>query len=163
LLPFLAKTEKDRRHLLLREGFKSLLDDGARFATSLTPAGGSPCSTCQLNAHLILLAVLISRISLHSTATRGGESFIYQSDARVLSGRERDYATIENPSRRHPRFRGTILGGADQADSRLSFVVPLLELILGDFATTEILGSMSRLPKRNPETSQLLSRARSFV
>ncbi len=33
LLPFLAKTEKDRRHLLLREGFKSLLDDGARFAT----------------------------------------------------------------------------------------------------------------------------------
>ena len=28
LLPFLAKTEKDRRHLLLREGFKSLLDDG---------------------------------------------------------------------------------------------------------------------------------------
>jgi MoxR-like ATPase len=31
LLPFLAKTEKDRRHLLLREGFKSLLDDGARF------------------------------------------------------------------------------------------------------------------------------------
>jgi MoxR-like ATPase len=32
LLPFLAKTEKDRRHLLLREGFKSLLDDGARFA-----------------------------------------------------------------------------------------------------------------------------------
>jgi MoxR-like ATPase len=35
LLPFLAKTEKDRRHLLLREGFKSLLDDGARFAQSL--------------------------------------------------------------------------------------------------------------------------------
>jgi hypothetical protein len=26
------------------------------------------------------------------------------------------------------------LGGADQADSRLSFVVPLLELILGDLA-----------------------------
>jgi hypothetical protein len=36
LLPFLAKTEKDRRHLLLREGFKSLLDDGARFAARLT-------------------------------------------------------------------------------------------------------------------------------
>jgi hypothetical protein len=35
LLPFLAKTEKDRRHLLLREGFKSLLDDGARFAARL--------------------------------------------------------------------------------------------------------------------------------
>jgi MoxR-like ATPase len=32
LLPFLAKTEKDKRHLMLREGFKSLLDDGARFA-----------------------------------------------------------------------------------------------------------------------------------
>jgi MoxR-like ATPase len=40
LLPFLAKTEKDRRHLLLREGFKSLLDDGARFALSLAPRGG---------------------------------------------------------------------------------------------------------------------------
>lgn len=41
LLPFLAKTEKDRRHLLLREGFKSLLDDGARFAQSLALRGGS--------------------------------------------------------------------------------------------------------------------------
>jgi MoxR-like ATPase len=41
LLPFLAKTEKDRRHLLLREGFKSLLDDGARFAQSLAVRGGS--------------------------------------------------------------------------------------------------------------------------
>ena len=41
LLPFLAKTERDRRHLLLREGFKSLLDDGARFAQSLAPRGGS--------------------------------------------------------------------------------------------------------------------------
>jgi len=40
LLPFLAKTEKDRRHLLLREGFKSLLDDGARFAQSLILPGG---------------------------------------------------------------------------------------------------------------------------
>jgi MoxR-like ATPase len=36
LLPFLAKTQADRRRLLLREGFKSLLDDGARFAESLT-------------------------------------------------------------------------------------------------------------------------------
>jgi MoxR-like ATPase len=35
-LPFLAKTEKDRRHLLLREGFKSLLDDGSRYAQKLT-------------------------------------------------------------------------------------------------------------------------------
>ena len=35
LLPFLAKTEKDRRHLLLREGFKSLLVDGARFAARI--------------------------------------------------------------------------------------------------------------------------------
>ncbi len=41
LLPFLAKTEKDRRHLLLREGFKSLLDDGARFAEKMTFSGGS--------------------------------------------------------------------------------------------------------------------------
>jgi MoxR-like ATPase len=36
LLPFFAKTQADRRRLLLREGFKSLLDDGARFAESLT-------------------------------------------------------------------------------------------------------------------------------
>ena len=35
LLPFLAKTEKDRRHLMLREGFTSLLDDGARYAREL--------------------------------------------------------------------------------------------------------------------------------
>ncbi len=41
LLPFLAKTEKDRRHLLLREGFKSLLDDGARFARNLAHPGGT--------------------------------------------------------------------------------------------------------------------------
>jgi MoxR-like ATPase len=39
LLPFLAKTEKDRRHLLLREGFKSLLDDGARFAERMVSHG----------------------------------------------------------------------------------------------------------------------------
>ena len=42
LLPFLAKTEKDRRHLLLREGFKSLLDDGARFARNIAHPGGMP-------------------------------------------------------------------------------------------------------------------------
>jgi MoxR-like ATPase len=41
LLPFLAKTEKDRRHLLLREGFKSLLDDGARFAQKMAIEGGA--------------------------------------------------------------------------------------------------------------------------
>jgi len=41
LLPFLAKTEKDRRHLLLREGFKSLLDDGARVAERMTKRGES--------------------------------------------------------------------------------------------------------------------------
>ena len=35
LLPFLAKTEKDRRHLLLREGFQSLLIDGERYARQL--------------------------------------------------------------------------------------------------------------------------------
>jgi MoxR-like ATPase len=40
LLPFLAKTEKDRRHLLLREGFKSLLDDGARFSRRMAIEGG---------------------------------------------------------------------------------------------------------------------------
>jgi hypothetical protein len=31
----LAKTEKDRRHLLLRKSFKSLLDDGIRFAEKM--------------------------------------------------------------------------------------------------------------------------------
>jgi MoxR-like ATPase len=41
LLPFLAKTEKDRRHLLLREGFQSLLVDGARYAQDLGLAGGT--------------------------------------------------------------------------------------------------------------------------
>jgi MoxR-like ATPase len=40
LLPFLAKTEKDRRHLLLREGFQSLLVDGARYAQDLDSTGG---------------------------------------------------------------------------------------------------------------------------
>ena len=34
-------------------------------------------------------------------------------------------------------FRGSILGGSDQAVSRFSFVVPLLELILGDLASTD--------------------------
>jgi len=41
LLPFLAKTEKDRRHLLLREGFQSLLVDGARYAKDLGLAGAA--------------------------------------------------------------------------------------------------------------------------
>jgi MoxR-like ATPase len=41
LLPFLAKTAKDRRHLLLREGFKSLLDDGARIAERMAKRGES--------------------------------------------------------------------------------------------------------------------------
>ena len=40
LLPFLAKTEKDRRHLLLREGFQSLLIDAARYARDLDHSGG---------------------------------------------------------------------------------------------------------------------------
>jgi len=40
LLPFLAKTEKDRRHLLLREGFNSLLLDGSRFARQMANAEG---------------------------------------------------------------------------------------------------------------------------
>jgi MoxR-like ATPase len=41
LLPFLAKTERDRRHLLLREGFASLLLDGARFAKQMTAPEGA--------------------------------------------------------------------------------------------------------------------------
>jgi MoxR-like ATPase len=41
LLPFLAKTAKDRRHLLLREGFKGLLDDGARIAERMAKRGES--------------------------------------------------------------------------------------------------------------------------
>jgi hypothetical protein len=42
LLPFLAKTEKDRRHLLLREGFQSLLGRwGALCAGSRLHAGGA--------------------------------------------------------------------------------------------------------------------------
>jgi MoxR-like ATPase len=40
LLPFLAKTEKDRRHLLLREGFNSLLLDGSRFAKRMANTEG---------------------------------------------------------------------------------------------------------------------------
>jgi MoxR-like ATPase len=40
LLPFLAKTEKDRRHLLLREGFNSLLADGARYAREIETIPG---------------------------------------------------------------------------------------------------------------------------
>ena len=42
LLPFLAKCEKDRRHLLLREGFKSLLDDGARIAEAMAKQAECP-------------------------------------------------------------------------------------------------------------------------
>ena len=56
------------------------------------------------------LAGLIPRIGRHSTATRGGESFVHQSDARVLSGRERDYATIETPGYIGVRYRSG-LGG----------------------------------------------------
>ncbi len=65
------------------------------------------------------LAGLIPRIGRHSTATRGGESFVHQSDARVLSGRERDYATIENPSRRHRRFSGQIPHHAGRPDTSM--------------------------------------------
>ncbi len=42
LLPFLAKTEKDRRHLMLREGFKSLLHDGAKYARELAEQEEAP-------------------------------------------------------------------------------------------------------------------------
>src|SRR5580704_15752865 len=38
LLPMLMKTDKDRRHLLLRSGFKHLLDDGEVFASRLHSA-----------------------------------------------------------------------------------------------------------------------------
>ena len=41
LLSFLAKTEKDRRHLLIREGFPSLLQDAARIAERMASAGGA--------------------------------------------------------------------------------------------------------------------------
>lgn len=41
LLPFMAKTERDRRHLQLHEGFKSLLDDAARFAQALAVRRGT--------------------------------------------------------------------------------------------------------------------------
>src|SRR5258708_1237898 len=40
LLPFLAKTEKDRRHLLLREGFNSLLLDAPRVAKQMANTEG---------------------------------------------------------------------------------------------------------------------------
>jgi MoxR-like ATPase len=42
LLSFLAKTEKDRRHLLIREGFPSLLQDAARIAAQMANSGGTP-------------------------------------------------------------------------------------------------------------------------
>jgi hypothetical protein len=32
LLPFLMKTDRDRRHLMLRSGFQHLLDDGKLYA-----------------------------------------------------------------------------------------------------------------------------------
>ncbi len=41
LLPFPAKTEKDRRHLLFLPGFKSLVDDVARFRAARSRCGGS--------------------------------------------------------------------------------------------------------------------------
>jgi hypothetical protein len=69
------------------------------------------------------LTGLIPRIGRHSTATRGGESLIHQSNARVLSGRERDNATIENPSRLHRRLRGLILEMASKLCSMRSFSV----------------------------------------
>ena len=65
--------------------------------------------TCPLNALLIPFVGPIFRVGRHSTATRGGGRFMNQSDARVLSGRERDYATIKNPSRLHRRIPLLIL------------------------------------------------------
>ena len=68
LLPFLAKTEKDRRHLLLREGFKSLLDDGARFARSLAlPGGPTFMKRC-----LLLLLLTVSSVCTGPSRSRAG-------------------------------------------------------------------------------------------
>ena len=39
MLPLLVKTEKDRRHLMLRSGFKMLLDDAASFAAAMGATG----------------------------------------------------------------------------------------------------------------------------
>jgi len=49
---------------------------------------------------------------------------------RVVRGGRRSWESTG--SSKTTAFQGSILGGADQADSCLSFVVPLLELILGD-------------------------------
>jgi MoxR-like ATPase len=38
LLPFLTKTDKDRRHLMLRSGFQHLIDDGKLFAGQISQA-----------------------------------------------------------------------------------------------------------------------------
>ena len=38
LLPFLMKTDKDRRHLMLRSGFQHLIDDGKLFAGQISQA-----------------------------------------------------------------------------------------------------------------------------
>ena len=65
--------------------------------------------------------------------------------------RQESYVVADVPRSR--RFyedngvQGSILGGADQADSCLSFVVPLLELILGDLARSQ---NSSRLHGRFP-------------
>jgi hypothetical protein len=72
LLPFLAKTEKDRRHLLLREGFKSLLDDGARFAQSLD----SPWRADIMKLWLPLVVLIFPRFAwLKSIRRRRGNSY----------------------------------------------------------------------------------------
>jgi hypothetical protein len=45
------------------------------------------------------------------------------------------------------RFWGSITGGADQADSRISFVVPRLELIVGgDLATIGVFFGARHVP-----------------
>lgn len=58
---------------------------------------------------------------------------------------------VDRMRKKNKRTRSILIRGGDIGRSP------------GDFAPTEILGSMSRLPNTHPETFQLLSRARSFV
>ena len=60
----------------------------------------------------------ISRIGRHWKATRSGESFVHQSDARVLSGREQDYATIENPPGQIAFIRTSLTGSSKACIAR---------------------------------------------
>jgi hypothetical protein len=73
-----------------------------------------------------------------------------------------DWVVISaTPASGDEQTRKVSSGVANRA-RHVSNVKPL-DLILGDFATTEVPGSMSGLPNTHPETSQLLSRDRSFA